>query len=253
MKTRFAIFLSALILLLAACAPAATPPPTAIPTSTPTLTPTITPTATPNATATQAAKATQQMEQAVTKVKSELEALDISTDTGELAYYDPTAVLVPLTGHYQYLAVPINEGKSLTAADFVLSTDITWHSPGLSTCGIVFRSEPNLKSGAQYLLELLRLSGLPAWSISYMEDAKFQNSPSGSRTSSAIDQSDGGKNHVVLVAREGKFTLYINEVRQGNYYDYSEQRLDGHFGFYAWQDTGSTTCTFENTAIWIYK
>ena len=267
MKPRLSICqgaLAALALILAAagCAPAATPTPapptptptpTFAPTSTPTPVPTNTPTATPNATATQAALATAQAEQLSASVKSELEALEIPVDTGSLAYYQPEPQFIELTEHQQALVADLPSSEGLSASDFVLSTDITWDTPGLATCGFVFRSEGSLVDGASYLFQILRLSGAPGWDIEYWKDGTWQNSPVPPSASSAIEQANGATNHIVLVAEGEKFTMYINGVRQGSYYDYSKQRLNGTFEFSAWQDSGNSTCTFENTAVWVYE
>jgi len=266
MKTRFVSLFCLALFLLAGCGqaaaaatptaiPTSTPTPTLDPTSTPTLPPTATPTptATPNATATQAARATAQAEKVSAGVKSELEALGIPVETGSLAYYQLQPQTIELTEHQQALNADFPSGDAVSASDFALSTDITWNTPGVATCGIMFRSTGGLSRGAEYLFQILRLSGLPAWDIEFLKDGYWKNSPVDIKTSSAIDQADGATNHVVLVAEGDKFTMYINGVRQGSYYDYSKQRLDGNFGFFAWQDSGTSTCTFENTAVWAYK
>jgi hypothetical protein len=54
----------------------------------------------------------------------------------------------------------------------------------------------------------------------------------------------------LLIAENEKFTVYINDVRQGNFFDYSKQRLDGIFGFSGNEDSGTSTCTFAYTWIW---
>ena len=260
MKTIFVALICTTALVLTACGPAATPPPTAAPTSaptatlaptsTPTLPPTATPTATPNATATAAAIATAQAQEQSDAVKAELEALGIAVDTGKLGFYQAQPQDIVLSEYQQWIYDPF--AGDFGAGDFVLSTDVTWDTDAIMTCGVMFRSEANFEQGAQYMFEFLRLSGLPAWGIAYMKDGRAQNSVAGA-TSGAINQESGATNKIVLAAEGEKFTLYINGVRQGSYYDYSKQRLDGKFAFSAWQDSGTTTCSFENTAVWVYK
>jgi hypothetical protein len=259
MNTRFLTLVTLVFVLLAGCSPAATPTPppplptataTPAPTSTPTPLPTATPTATPNATATQAARATAQAEEQSAQVKSELEALGIPVDTGSLGFYQAQPQEIVLTEYQQWTYDPL--AGDFGAGDFVISTDVTWDTDAIMTCGFFFRSEDNFEQGAQYLFQFLRLSGLPAWEIAYLKDGKYENSVAGA-ASSAIDQESGATNKIVLAVEGEKFTLYINDERQGSYYDYSKQRLDGKFAFSAWQDSGETTCTFENTAVWVYK
>lgn len=224
---------------------------TPLPTYTPTVLPTSTPTATPNAAATQSARVTEQTEKESADLTDNLAELGVAVDTGSLGFYQLTPQKIEILEHNSWNYVPFAE--DITPSDFVLSTDITWDTPGLATCGIIFRSEKNFEKGAQYIFQMLRLSGLPAWDIEYIKDGFYENSPAQIKTSGAIDQANGATNHIVLVAEGEKFTLYINGVRQGSYYDYSKQRLEGKLGFYAWQDAGDSTCTFENTAIWVYK
>ena len=143
---------------------------------------------------------------------------------------------------------------SLVAKDFILKTEITWESSsGLAGCGLLFRSEPNFKQGAQYEIAFLRLSGLPAWEIAYIKEDEFQKSITGILTAGAIEQEQGSTNSYLLVAEGGKFTLYINDVRIGSYYDYANSQIEGRFAFTGWQESGETSCEFNNTWIWVLE
>jgi hypothetical protein len=197
------------------------------------------------------ARVTQQAEKESADLQGDLETLGISTETGSLGWYELLPEELELVDYNTWTWRPFAEGVS--ASDFVLSTDITWDTTGLVTCGFLFRSEPNFGEGAKYIFEFLRFSGLPAWAIEYSEANRILNSPTGTKFSSALDLSNGARNSIVLVAEEGEFTVYINDVRQGTFYDYSEQRLEGEFAFYGWQESGVSTCRFENTAVWVYK
>jgi hypothetical protein len=57
----------------------------------------------------------------------------------------------------------------------------------------------------------------------------------------------------MLIAESEKFTLYINDTRAGSFYDYSKNMLEGYFAFSAWQESGESTCTFDNTWVWALK
>jgi hypothetical protein len=50
--------------------------------------------------------------------------------------------------------------------------------------------------------------------------------------------------------RAGDFDLFINDVHQGCYFDYSKQRMDGNLAFSGSQDSGKVTCKFENSWVW---
>jgi hypothetical protein len=138
----------------------------------------------------------------------------------------------------------------LTAGNFILKSDVTWEATGLLVCGAMFRSEPNLEKGKQYQFVFLRFSGLPAWAIEVHEFGQFKNSPTKTKFSDALDLGNGATNEFMLVVQDDHFTLYLNRVRQGTYYDYSKQRTDGSFGFLGYQQSGEGSCKFENSWVW---
>jgi hypothetical protein len=260
MKTPTSTVLCLAALLLGGCGPAATPPPptptpSPVPTATATLTPTPpptnTPTATPDRTATQSAKSTEQARKQSDDAQAMLAEMEIPTDSGRLGFYQTSAVPIFLSEHSQWNFEPFAE--DLKAGDFVISTEVTWTTDAIVSCGFFFRSENDFEHGDQYLFEFLRLSGLPAWHIAYLKDGKYYNEPSGLRFSDALDQTSGATNTIVLVAKGGTFDVYINDHKEGTYYDYSEQRADGKFAFSAMQDSGTTICLFANTVIWVYE
>lgn len=260
---RFPIF-ALLVLMVAALAcggiaPAAKPEPTAtfvrpsntpIPTDTPAPTDTPTPlppTATPDAAATGAVLATQSAADTLGELDKLLKDASVPYKDGHLAWQQTKPLAIKMTGpDYQIMDID----DDLTAGNFIFKSDVTWEASGLMICGAVFRSEPNLLEGKQYQFVYLRLSGLPAWAIEVHEFGNYKNSPSGARTAGAIDLANGATNQFVLVVRDDNFTLYLNGVRQGTYYDYSKQRNDGSFGFLGWQDSGKGSCEFENSWVW---
>jgi hypothetical protein len=269
------VLLSFLCLALSACAspgaiqqPTATqlPPTTTIPTNTPaptntpeptaTLVPTDTPTPEPTATstpdkaATRAAEATQVVEQAEALIQKDLDKIDQTLPPGSLGWIQTQSQSIDMNGGNQWIYDPFAE--DLVANDFILKTDITWESTGgLALCGFYFRSEPNFEQGEQYLFEMIRLSGLPGWDIALWKYGNLKKAITKMHTASAIDQGQGATNEVILFAQDGQFTLYINDERIGQFFDYTEARSDGYFAFDAMQESGDTTCTFDNTWVWL--
>jgi len=251
--------LLALILAITACStpPAITEPTatllltdTPVPTSTPlpTDTPTPLPTATQDVAATKAAQATQ----SAADVLSELDDLlgddsDIPYQDGQLLWQQTKPLKIQLSGpDNKILAVD----KDLTAKDFIFKSDVTWEASGILICGAAFRSEPDIEEGKQYQFLYLRLSGLPAWIIEVHEFGRFKNTPTKTKYSDALDLDNGSTNQFVLAAQDDHFTIYINNVRLGTYYDYSKQRTEGAFGVVGYQDSGNGTCEFENSWVW---
>ncbi|MBI5946448.1 MAG: hypothetical protein HY864_18960 [Chloroflexi bacterium] len=254
-------FVPLVLLLVLACgsipagvSPTATVPPE--PTSTLTLTPMPTATSTPVPTATHNVAATVEAKQtqAASSVLGELDQIigdsDIPYKEGRLVWEESQPITVGLSGpDGQYVDVD----EKLTASNFILKSDVTWSATGIIVCGVILRSEANIEEGKQYQFLYMRLSGLPAWAIEVHEFGWFQNSPTNVKYSSALNQENNALNQVLLVAQEEQFTVYINGVRQGRFYDYSKQRSDGAFAFLGYQDSGTGSCVFENSWIWELK
>jgi len=232
--------------------PTETPLPTSTPTPKPTDTPAPTRTATPDLQATAATREAEMMAEQLAGIKSEIEEIGYSTDIGELGWLQVEPVDIVVEDYMVTQYDPF--GDNMTAKDFILKTDVTWESTsGLAGCGLIFRSERNYKQGAQYELAFLRLSGLPVWFLMYADDGEYVKDVTGTLTAGAIDQEQGSTNSYILVAEEGKFTLYINDLRIGSYYDYANSRLEGEFAFTGWQESGDTSCEFSNTWVWLLE
>ena len=225
------------------------PTDTPVPTDTPTPLPTNTPT--PDLQATRAFEATRVAEQVLLDVQAQLTEFGFPTDVGYLGWVQEETVAIDLDTYGEYLYAPFAE--DLVASDFILRTDITWDTEGLIYCGLMFRSEPNFATGAQYSFLYLRLSGLPAWAIEYYDEGRFVSSVTEVKFSDFIDMDNGATNNLTLAAEGNKFTLFVNQQRVGSFYDWSNNRMDGQFAFQALQEAGPSTCTFENTWIWMLK
>ena len=65
---------------------------------------------------------------------------------------------------------------------------------------------------------------------------------------SAIDQADGATNKIVLIVRQGLVGVYANGTRLSNVIINS--RSEGRIGYFVWQESGVTTCTYSNN--WIF-
>lgn len=254
---RFPYFGLLVLLFLTACGgiPGLNATATSMPTHTlqPTLTPSPTdtatpvPTATPDVTATAGAKATETADSILGELDLLLADTDIPYEDGYLAWQQTKPLTIQLSGpDDQILAID----DELTAGDFILKSDVTWTASGIIICGAVFRSEPDLERGKQYRFLFLRLSGLPAWEIDVFEFGQYRNSPTDTKFSGALDQGNGRTNEFVLVAQDDQFNLYINQNREGRFFDYSKQRTQGSFAFLGLQDSGDGSCEFENSWVW---
>jgi hypothetical protein len=229
----------------ATSAPTNTPSPTLTPLPTDTSTPL--PTETPDVTATAASKSTESAGTILPELDHLLADTDIPYKEGHLAWQQTEPLTIKLTGPDDQL-LPVDD--ELTAGNFVLKSDVTWSASGIIICGAVFRSEADLQMGKQYQFTFLRLSGLPAWTISVFEFGSYKNSPTDVRFSGTLDQGNGATNEFVLVVQDDQFNLYINQNHEGRFFDYSKQRMQGFFGFLGLQDSGDGSCEFENSWVW---
>lgn len=246
------------LILLSACsklpllaAPTSTPRPSDTPqptaSQTPSPVPSATATETPNVTATAAAHATLAAGDVISELDSVLGDTDIPYQEGHLAWQQKDLLSIEMSGpDHQFQEID----KKLTAGDFILKSDVTWDATGLLLCGAIFRSEPDLAKGKQYQFLFLRFSGLPAWAIEVHEYGQYRNSPTKTKFSDALDLDNGATNQFMLIVQDDHFTLYLNNARQGTYYDYSKQRAEGAFGFLAIQQSGRGSCVFENSWVW---
>lgn len=255
---RFQYIVLTMLLLLNACAlPGLSPVVTSTPQPTNTAEPTFTPlptetstpepTATPDVPATTAAKATDSAAGVMAELDKYLKNSDVPYKDGHLLWQQTKLFSIKLSGPSHEIQQIEEE---ITAGNFIFKSDITWEASGLMICGTVFRSEPDVQKSAQYQFVYLRLSGLPAWAIEFHEFGRYVNSPSDTRTSGAVDLANGATNTVIVVAQDESFEVYINRTREGKYFDYSKQRMEGTFGFLASQDSGKGSCEFENSWVW---
>ena len=225
------------------------PTDTPVPTSTPlpTDTPTPVPTSTPDATATAEAQATASAASVLDELDKLLGESDVPYKDGHLAWQQPETIAINMAGPANVFQELDSE---LTAGNFVLKSDVTWTASGLIFCGVIFRSEPDIARGKHYQFLYLRLSGAPGWAIEFHNFGRFQNSPSGVKFSDALDLDNGATNQFILIAIDNEFTLFINNTRQGRYFDNSSQRSEGMFAFIALQDSGQGSCEFNNSWVW---
>lgn len=250
---KHARFTLLVLVFVLACASLPEPTPTASPvpeatfTPSPTNTPTPDPTSTPDTPATAAAAATQTAGNLLTDLDKLLGGSDLPYQEGYLAWRYDDPIEVSMTGPDSKL---IGIDEKLISGNFVLKSEVTWNATGIIVCGVIFRSEPDLVKGRQYQFLFLRLSGLPAWAIEFHEFGYFKNSPTNVQYSSALDQGNNATNEFVLVAYEDQFTMFLNGIRQGRFFDYSKQSAEGNFAFLGSQDSGEGTCTYENSFIW---
>jgi hypothetical protein len=219
---------------------ASTPLPVDLPKPFPTVTPNIALTATLDA----------------MSVLSELDVLvgsnsDFPYGEGYLAWKQIEPVTIDMSGPQKDAGILQGIDESLNAANFIFKSNVTWNASGVLICGLAYRAEEDLKKGKQYQFYFYRLSGLPAYKIDVYDFGRFKNTITGVKFSDGVDDTNGASNEFTVVAQDERFTVYINGQRQGDYYDNSKQRVDGLLAFLGWQDSGTGSCTFEKSWVWV--
>ena len=217
-------------------------------TSTATATPSNTPTPTVDLPATAAFESTQEAQGMLDEINPVLERVNYSTKSGYLAWSEIDPWPITSSTYGATIFEPIDEGTEYE--NYVLHYDVTWKSTsGLAGCGLIFHSEKNLGSGKQYRFYAFRLSGLPYWTVELWNYNWPPTSTMGrGKINSIINQENGSKNTFTLVVRDEVMTVYANDVRLSHVPISTLHK--GRIAFFAFQESGETTCAYENAWLW---
>jgi len=219
-------------------------------TSSPLPTMTSTSTVTPDMTATYSANATMVTAERLKLIKPELDLVGYP-ETGSITWYQVDAINIVPAKNQTLFYKTIDE--KLIAGDFIFKTDITWSATSLVFCGFNFRAGENIEKGNHYEFLFLRISGLPGWDIEYHEGDEFVSTITERiHFSDAMKTENNATNEFILVARGNQFTVYINKIRQGTFFDYGNKLTEGQFAFLAFEDSGASSCKYDNSWLWSY-
>ncbi len=286
-STKLTTTILLLSFILAACAPPSTaapgtqPPATQPPAASDTPLPPgsdATTTPAPTQTVDAGATATQAAQSALGQVFAFLQTYGLPSDTGHLAWVqtEPVTLFLPqapiLTpgatlaatsevaaiGTQAYeLGIPAEVDdlasavEGLTAGSFVWRVNVTWESLyGFAGCGLLFRSEPDLQFGEQFMFFTYRLYPFPYYDVYLVRGNEIFSSPlEGLNDTEFILQKNGSTNEFILVAERATLTLFANGTRLNRLT--IATRAEGGFGFYASQQSGATKCTFSDGWLWV--
>ena len=162
-----------------------------------------------------------------------------------LAFW-PMAVMIGL--NLQVIGMPYGYFCVIYQKRSVLQLSVTSGS-GLAGCGLIFHAEDNLGVGRQYRFYSYRLSGLPYWIVELWENGGYVNSAMGrGKLNSAINQENGSTNTFTLHVKEGVMTIYANNMRLSHVPISGTNQ--GRIAFFVFQESGETTCAYENAWLW---
>jgi hypothetical protein len=151
---------------------------------------------------------------AIAPVIAELSFFGIDPSQGYVAWLHPP-VTITLQGFHQ--TGYANNFQNITAGDFVMAADVTWHTlDSASGCGFMFRSNGDTNKPSQYVVIITRTaSGHMAFLG--MADGKIANFrsfyPKGNDKS--FNWFNDSTNRVAVVARGKLIDLYTNDVLIG--------------------------------------
>jgi hypothetical protein len=186
----------------------------------------------------------------IERIDGELREIGYSADTGSLAWMNDRPLPITISSYNTYDLIPVAAGQSFT--DFVLKADVTWDSTsGFIICGFWFRAQGDDIDAEHYKFQTIRLSGWPSWDVEYWDFNRWKAtiSPGGKIINTPhIDQEQGSTNTFILAAEGNLMTIYANGHRLGKVTINSLN--EGLIGLYGWQDTGDTTCAFDNVWLW---
>lgn len=246
----------------AALAAAATTPAPATPTDAPptaTGTPRPSPTATldrpathvaQTATATAIAQVTAAAED---PIRAALPAFGVDGSRGEVAWIHPPTT-IEATGYMTYTYA--NQNLLTVAKDFVLQSDITWNTQyGSTGCGFVVRSNGQEEAFDQYIILATR-AGNGHVLFTIMEDGRLRRNELFDWYAGAIDPNfdwrNDTTNRLTIVGRGNTFEIFTNGKRLG---EFTPSRVfeRGFIALVALNESGTTTCQFDNTWLWLIE
>lgn len=211
-------------------------------------------TATRNAAATQAVIDAAATATRKAPILEELATYGVDPNQGRLAWVHPP-ITIETEGFLQYNYA--NQNIATVAQDFVLAGDITWNTRfGTTGCGFVLRSDGDQEENFdQYLVVATRgASGHVGFII--MQDGEVKTNEITDIYANGIDplfewQNDT-TNRLAIVARGNTFTIYTNGTRIGEVTP-SVAYERGFVAFVALNESGDTTCHYEDTWLWLLE
>jgi hypothetical protein len=211
------------------------------------------PTATLDLTRVAAAQATSNAADAVSKLEPDLKKYGFSTSDGYLGWTSSGSTDISTSSYMETRYSVVTKGP---VADFVLQADVTWNtSSGIAGCGFMFRGTPDYDGsrGGSYLYNIQRLVNLPGYDLEYWDQGDWvatltQNKVQ--RTNILNDQQNS-TNTIAIVVHGKDFTPWANgqQLIGGSH----DKFKDGVIALMAFQESGKTTCTFNNGWLFILK
>lgn len=188
---------------------------------------------------------------AVAPILADLQTYGIDPANGQLAWIHPPLTL-DIEGYRQYDYA--NQFLATVAQDFVLSADITWNTRfGLTGCGFVVRSDGNEEALNQYFIIATRgAQGHVVFGTQINGELELEEVTDiyANGIDPLFEWQNDKTNRIAVVARGNDFTLYSNGTQLGTLTGTAGFEK-GFVAFVALNESGTTTCTFNNAWLWL--
>lgn len=187
-------------------------------------------------------------------IQEELSAYGVDPDQGRLAWIH-APVTIETEGFLQYDYA--NQNISTVAEDFVLAGDITWNTRfGTTGCGFAIRSDGDDEEQFDQYLVIATRGAQGHVGFIIMQDGDVLTNEITDIYAEGIDprfewQNDT-TNRLAVVARGNTFTIYTNGTRIGEVTP-SVAYERGFVAFVALNESGNTTCHYEDTWLWLVE
>ncbi len=213
-----------------------------------------------NATATAVARATSDTDsaaataQAVAPFLAELPLYGVDPNAGRMAWIHPP-VTIQASGYMSHTYA--NQNIASVAQDFVMASDITWNTRfGTAGCGFVLRSDGNQEGNYDQYIALVIRGGSGELFFSIMQDGRVIRNEITDININRLDRSfqwqNDTTNRLAVVARGNTFSFFSNGTHVGNVTP-SIAYERGFVAFVGLNESGTTTCTYNNSFLWLVE
>lgn len=212
------------------------------------------------ATATTIARATtdtasgQATAAAVAPIFAELPTFGVDPAQGRVAWIHPP-ITIQASGYMSYTYA--NQNIADVAQDFVLAADITWNTRfGTAGCGYVLRSDGNQEGDYDQYIALVIRGGSGELFFTIMQDGEVLRNEitdiNINRLDPQFEWQNDTTNRFAVVARGNTFSFYSNGSHVGDVTP-SIAYERGFVAFVGLNESGTTTCHYENAYLWLIE
>lgn len=191
---------------------------------------------------------------AVAPFLAELPGYGVDPAQGRMGWIHPP-VTIQASGYLSYTYA--NQNIATVAQDFVLASDITWNTRfGTAGCGYVLRSDGDSEGNYDQYIALVIRGGSGELFFTIMQDGDVVQNEITDININALDPNfewqNDTTNRFVVVGRGNTFSFYSNGVHVGDVTP-SIAYERGFVAFVGLNESGTTTCHYDNAFLWLIE